>query len=524
MTPEVLSASLDPAPFTIDDLVALASGKAALHIPEAARDRLTAARAVVERYAALDEPVYGLTTALGGNLGLRIEPADRRAFQEQIVLGRAIGAGEPLPELVCRAALIARCISLAKGGAGVSPSLLDLLCAMVEKQVTPVIPRHGSIGAGDLGLAAHIGAVVIGRGEAWYAGERLPGGEALAAAGLAPVELAGRDGHALCSTSVVTTGHAAVVLAEAGRLLLFAAYAAALAAEGFAANAGTFDAGATALRPAARQEDAAALFRLLLEGSYLNEPGAARDIQDALSFRAQAQVTGAVLQAFGEARREVETELNAVSESPVVLLPEGRMLSTANFHTPAIALAFDALAIAFTYVATASFHRVGKLLTPALSGLPKYLSPVGGSSAGYVPVQKLCASLLGEVRLRSMPASLDAMPVSDLVEDIAPQTPLAIAKLADQLPPLRILGAVEALVAAQAVDLRGEVRLAARTRRLYEAVRAVVPHLEDDREPAPDIEQVAVLAADLEFLATLESELGGLDLPFLRSFSAVAST
>jgi histidine ammonia-lyase len=164
------------------------------------------------------------------------------------------------------------------------------------------------------------------------------------------------------------------------------------------------------------------------------------------------------------------------------------------------------------------------VLTPALSGLPKYLSPVGGSSAGYVPVQKLCASVLGEVRLRAMPASLDAMPVSDLVEDIAPQTPLAIAKLADQLPPLRILGAVEALVAAQAVDLRGEVRLAARTRRLYEAVRAVVPHLEDDREPAPDIEQVAVLAADLEFLATLESELGGLDLPFLRSFSAVAST
>jgi histidine ammonia-lyase len=205
MTPEVLSASLDAAPFTIDDLVALASGKAALHIPEAARDRLTAARAVVERYAALDEPVYGLTTALGGNLGFRIEPADRRAFQEQIVLGRAIGAGEPLPELVCRAALIARCISLARGGAGVSRSLLDLLCAMVEKQVTPVIPRHGSIGAGDLGLAAHIGAVVIGRGEAWYAGERLPGGEALAAAGLAPVELAGRDGHALCSTSVVTT-------------------------------------------------------------------------------------------------------------------------------------------------------------------------------------------------------------------------------------------------------------------------------------------------------------------------------
>jgi histidine ammonia-lyase len=524
MTPEVLSASLDATQFTVDDLVALAYGDVELTVSAAARERMASARSVVERHAALDEPVYGLTTALGGNLGYRLASDEVASFQEQIVVGRAIGAGEPLPELVCRAALIARCISFAKGGAGVSPSLFGLLCGMVEKRVTPVIPRYGSIGAGDLGLAAHIGAVVIGRGEASYAGARLPGGEALAAAGLAPVELAGRDGHALCNTSAVTTGLAAVVLAEAGRLLLFAAYGAALAAEGYAANAGTFDADATALRPAARQEDAAALFRLLLEGSYLNEPGAAREIQDALSFRTLAQVTGVVLQAFGDARREVETELNAVSESPVVLLPEGRMLSTANFHTPAIALAFDTLAIAFTYLATASSQRIGKLLTPALSGLPRYLSPVGGSSAGYVPVQKLCASLLGDVRLRAMPASLDTMPVSDLVEDVAPQTPLAIAKLADQLEPLRILVAVEALVAAQAVDLRGEERLAVRTRRLYEAVRAVVPRLEEDREPAPDIEQVALLATDRDFLTALEAGLAGLDLPFLRSFSALAST
>ena len=522
MTPEVLSASLDATPFTVDDLVALASGHVELSVSAAARERIATARSVVERHAVLGEPVYGLTTALGGNLGYRLASDEVVPFQEQIVVGRAIGAGEPLPELVCRAALIARCISFAKGGAGVSPSLFDLLCGMVEKRVTPVIPRYGSIGAGDLGLAAHIGTVVVGRGEAWYAGKRLSGGDSLALAGLAPVELQGRDGHALCNTSVVTTGHAAVVLVEAGRLLLFAAHAAALAAEGYAANVDTFDAGATALRPAARQADAAALFRRLLEDSYLNEAGAAREIQDPLSFRTLAQVTGVALQAFGDARREVETELNAVSESPVVL-PEGRMLSTANFHTPAIALAFDTLAIALTYLATASFQRIGKLLTPALSGLPRYLSPVGGSSAGYVPVQKLCASLLGDVRLRAMPASLDTMPVSDLVEDVAPQTPLTIAKLADQLEPLRILSAVEALVAAQAVDLRGEVRLAARTRRLYEAIRAAVPRVEEDREPAPDIEQVALLAADLDFLATLEAELGGLDLPFLRTFSALAS-
>jgi histidine ammonia-lyase len=522
--PDVSAVTLDAAPFTIDDLDALASGPSALTLSDAARGRVTSSRAVVERYAAGDEPVYGLTTGLGGNLGFRIAPSEVAAFQKQIVVGRTLGAGEPFPEPVCRAALIARCISLAKGGAGISPPVLDLMLAMVERGVTPVIPRRGSIGDGDLGLAAHIGAVVIGRGEAWHAGKRLAGSAALAAAGLAPVELGGRDGLALCNTSAVTAGHAALVLAEAGRLLLFAVHAAALAAEGYAANPLSFGARIAALRPAARQEEAAALFRLLLEGSYLNDAGAAREIQDPLSFRCLSQIVGVVLQAHADARREVEVELNAVAESPVVLLPDGPLLSTANFHTSAIALTFDSLAIAFTHMATACFQRIGKLLTPAVSGLPRYLSPVGRSSAGYVPVQKLGAALLGEIRLRATPASLDAMPVSDTVEDVAPQTPLAIAKLADQIVPLRIMAAVEALIAAQAVDLRREARLAPRTRRLYDAVRAVVPRLEADREPAPDIERVSALAADPDLLSELAARLDGLELPFLPRFSALSNT
>ena len=265
------------------------------------------------------------------------------------------------------------------------------------------------------------------------------------------------------------------------------------------------------------------MFRRLLDGSSLNDPGAARQIQDPLSFRCLAQIVGVVLQALADARREVEVELDATADNPIVLLPDGPMLSTANFHTPAIALAFDTLSIAFTHMATASFHRIARLLDPDLSGLPRYLSPVGGGSAGYVPVQKLCAALLGEVRLLASPASLDAMPVSDAVEDVAPQTPLAISKLADQLEPLRILAAVEALVAAQAVDLRSGTRLAAPTRRLYDAVRAVAAPLESDREPAPDVERVVALTADRDLLASLAASLDGLDLPFLQRFSAVES-
>jgi histidine ammonia-lyase len=518
-----LRATLGEVPFTIDDLDALATSPGRLTLSDSSRKLVVQSRAVVEHYAAGDEPVYGLNTGVGANLGFRIGRAELESFQEQLVRGRTIGVGEPLPEPVCRAALIARCIGLAQGGAGVSPPVLELLLAMVERRVTPVIPRRGSIGAGDLGLAAHIAAVAIGRGEAWHEGAQLPGAAALEAAGIVAVELGAKDGHALCNTSAVSIGQAALALVDASRLLTFAVHAAALACEGFAANSLIFDERIAARRPAARHQDAAAMFRRLLEGSSLNDPGTARQIQDPLSFRCLAQITGVVLQAHADARREVEIELNAISDNPVVLIPDGEMLSTANFHTPAISLAFDVLAIAFTHLATACFQRIARLLSPESTGLPRYLSPIGGGSAGYVPIQKLCAALLGEVRLRATPASLDAMPVSEAVEDVAPQTPLAVAKLSEQLEPLRILIAVEALVAAQAVDLRPEAQLAAPTRRLYDAVRAVTAPLDTDREPAPDIERVVALAGDDTLLAELAALLAGLDLPFLPRFSALES-
>ena len=514
-----LRATLAEAPFTIEDVDALARAPATLALSEPARDALVEAHAVVERHALGDEPVYGLNTGLGANLAFRVDRDTIEAFQEQLVRARVIGVGEPLPKAVCRAALIVRCIGLSRGGAGVSPALMDLLLAMVERGVTPVIPRRGSIGAGDLGLAAHLAAVAIGRGEAWCEGRRIPGAAALAAAGLVPAALVARDGHALCNTSSVSIAHGALTLVEAARVMLFSAHAAALACEGFAANVSIFDARIAALRPAARQQDAAELFRRLLEGSSL-EAAPARRIQDPLSFRCLAQIVGVALQALEEARREIEVELAGTSDSPVVL-SDGRMLSTANFHTPALAFVFDALAIANAHLAAASFQRIARLLDPALTGLPRYLSPVGGRSAGYVPVQKLCASLVAEVRLGATPASLDAMPVSDFVEDVAPQTPLAIGKLAGQLEPLRMLSAAEALVAAQAVDLREGARLAAPTRRLYDALRSVVEPLGADREPAPDLERVVALATDRELLGALASSLDGLDVPCVPRLSAV---
>ncbi len=494
-------------PVSLGAVQAASQPGAQVALAPAAQARLAAARAVVDRYAQGTEPVYGLNTGLGGNLAHRLSPPEIAAFQVQMIRGRCIGVGDPFPEPVARTMLLCRLIGLAQGGSGISPAVLDRIIALYNAGLTPVIPGRGSIGAGDLGLCAHLGAAVIGLGEIFVNGRPGPAAAALAAAGLQPARLGAKDGLAILNASAVTAGHAAHVLAALADLLTCSAVAAALAGEGYAANPQIFDPRLAAARPAAGQARAAALFRAILEGSALHDPGAPRSIQDALSFRVLAPLYGAALSSFEAAVDAVETEINAAADNPLVLADDGLILSTANFHTPTIALAFDALAIVGAHLATASAHRTTKLMSPHLSGLPKYLSPVGGAAAGFNSLQKTAAALHAEIRLKAAPASLDALPVSDGVEDHAPHTPLTIRKLEEQLLPLRLLFAIEALVAAQAVDLRGRPRLAPVTRLLYDAIRAEVPMLVEDRETGPDVGRVLPLFASPAFADRLRAAL-----------------
>ena len=477
---------------TCERLAAWAHGTDHFSFAPAALERLRVDRQVVEQHVAAGAPVYGLNTGLGGNLGYRLADGEVLAFQEQVILGRMIGMGQPLPQDVVRAAQLARVIGFARGGTGVSVGAAQAVMAMLDRGITPVVPTLGSISAGDLGLCAHLAAPVIGHGEAFYQGRRYCGADALKAAGLSPVQLQPKDGLGLINASPVTTGHAAVVAADLGQLLLVAAAVAALADEGYAANPNVFDPRIAAARPAGAQPAVAALFRALLAGSSLYD-GPARSIQDALSFRTIAQVFGSAHAAFAMLGDAVDAEINGISDSPLVFAAEGEMLSSPNFHTPLIALAFDSMAIALTHLATASVQRLIKLQNPALSGLPKYLSPVGGASVGYNAMQKTAAALHAEIRLKATPASLDAVVVSDSVEDHATHALLCVRKLDEQLNLMRHLVAVEALVAAQAVDLRGSVRLGAGAQQVFDAVRSVVPPLQADRPCGPDA--MAVQAA-----------------------------
>jgi histidine ammonia-lyase len=490
---------LDGSGLTVDLVAKAARGAGTITIAETVWPRIDAARAVVERYAEGDEPVYGLNTGLGGNLGHRLGRDEIAAFQVQLIRGRAVALGPPFPTDVVRAALIARANGIAKGASGVSRPVLAMLVELLNRGVTPVVPSRGSIGAADLAPMAHMGLVLIGLGEAQVEGRVFPGREALRLAGLEPLTLGPKDGLGLINANAVTVGDAALVLSEARRLLLAAAATAALACEGYAANPSTFDARTAALRKAPGQESAAALFRVFLKGSSLGETDAPRAIQDALSFRCLPQIAGAAFHALAHAIAVTETELNAAADNPAVLAEDGVILSTGNFHLGALALAIDSLALALAHSAHASMARIVKLMSATHSGLPRYLSPVGGSSAGLVPMQKAAAALLAEIRLKASPACLDAIAISDFVEDHAPQAPLAVRKLDEQFSLLARLTAIEALTAAQAVDLRKPEALGAGSRLVHAFVRATVPTLEADRETGAEAEDLAqrLLAGDL---------------------------
>jgi histidine ammonia-lyase len=447
---------------------------------------------VVERALAKGEAVYGLTTGLGANLGLPLDGGDLLAFQKRILVGRAVAVGPLLPRDNVRAALLLRANGLARGGAGASLAVIEALLALLAHRVHPCVPSLGSIGAADLTPMAHLALPLIGAGTAELDGEMMPGAEALRRVGLTPVELAPKDGLALINSNALSVAAAILLIDEIAALLDLAALAAALSFEGMRANPGPLLPEVSAARPAPGQEAAAALLRRFLAGSALWGKGAARAVQDSLSFRCVPPVHGAAVAALAFAREAVAPELNAAADNPLVLAEGDRILSTGNFHTGALALAADTLALALVPVADLAVGRAMKLMLPEASGLAKFLTPIGGNRAGFAPLQKTLAALRAECRHAANPASLDFTPVANGVEDHSPQTPLALRKATALCLSLRGVLAIELMVAAQAIDLRAPAPiLGAPLAAAHGAIRAHVPRLDDDRSLGSEIEMLA---------------------------------
>ncbi|MBX3024341.1 aromatic amino acid lyase [bacterium] len=484
---------------TVTHVDAVARRRAPAIVAPGAGERLARSHAFLQELAAGDAPVYGLTTGCGPLAGQRIDAAARAAFQRNLVRSHAVALGPPHGEAAVRAAMLVRAQVFAQGCSGVAPATVDLLLGMLNAGVHPLVREVGGVGAsGDLVELAEIALVAIGEGEAAFDGRIRPAGEALRAAGLAPLTPSLREGLALINGTSFHAGAAALVVAGARRLVAAAQVAAALSFEALGGHPEALDPALHAARPHPGQAAVAARLRELTRGSALLRRDAVAGSQDAYTVRCIPQIVGPVLEALDGAAAVVEVELNAVSDNPLFLAAERRVVHGGNFHGQPVAMALDRLKAALIALGVAGERRIARVLDARLSnGLPPFLiRGDAGLQSGFMGLQYAATTIAAEQALLAAPASVRSLPTNANNQDMVPMGMLAARHALRVLDGARQLVAIEMLCAAQALDLRGAERAGAGTRAAHAAIRAVAAPLLEDRGLRPDVEALVALIED----------------------------
>lgn len=460
---------------------------------EGDRARIAEGRATVEAIVARAEPVYGVTTGFGRLADVRIEPGDADALQLNLVRSHAVGSGPPLPDEIVRGMIHLLATSLARGHSGVRPEVVELLLALLERGVVPVVPSKGSVGSsGDLAPLAHLAAVLVGEGEARVEGEPLPGGEALRRAGLAPVRLAAKEGLALINGTHLMAAAGGLAVRDAARLLDAAVVATALSLEAFKGSTVPFDARLQELRPQPGAARVATRLRDLLEGSAVVASHAdCGRVQDPYTLRCAPQVLGAVDDALTYVEGALERELGAVTDNPLVFPRDGEVLSGGNFHGQPLSLPLDHLALAVCELASFSERRTYALLSPSYAGLPPFLSPRPGVGSGLMIAQYAAAALVGECQVLSHPAGAGSIPTSAGQEDFNSMGALAALKARTVVENAATVIATELVCACQGLEFHRPLRSTPALERVVAGVREIVPRVEEDRSLAAELERLA---------------------------------
>lgn len=507
---------LDGEGLTIEQVLAVTQG-ARVRLADEARERVQRGRAGVLRVLERGEVAYGITTGFGAFKDHLIPTDQVAALQLNLVRSHAAGVGPPLDLPATRAMMVIRANTLARGHSGVRVEVIDTLLGMLNQGVHPVVPCLGSLGAsGDLAPLAHLALVLIGEGEALYGGEWLNGREALARADLTPLVLEAKEGLALINGTAMTTALAVLAVDRAENLLYAADVAGALSLEALRGTAMAFDQRIHEVRGHPCQAACAARLRRLLEGSTFVRPSDSRDVQDAYSLRCMPQVHGAVWDAAAVARERVETELNAVTDNPLLFFDdqgEPVIISGGNFHAEPVGLVMDYLALAVTDLANMSERRTARLMDGGSSnGLPPFLTRHGGLESGLMLAHYTAAALASENKVWSHPATSDTIPTSADMEDHVSMAPTAARHCHRVLDNLERILAIELLSAAQGVDLRREMlgdeaRLGRGTAEAYVTVRSQVPFLEHDAPPSSFIEALAEVVGSGALVTAVEAVL-----------------
>ena len=494
---------LRPGDTPLSDWRAIWAGAVPTLAPEA-MPSIERSAASVGRILAKGEPVYGINTGFGKLAGIRIGDDDLERLQRNIILSHAAGVGEPTPPPVVRLMMALKLASLAQGASGVQPATVRLIESMLAKDIVPLVPRQGSVGAsGDLAPLAHMTAAMIGVGEVFAEGVRTPAAEALAAAGLQPLTLGPKEGLALINGTQFSTAYALAALFQAETLFQSALVTGALSTEAAKGSDTPFDHRIHLLRRQPGQIEVADALRRLMQGSAIRASHLKGDdrVQDPYCLRCQPQVMGAALDILRQAAITLELEANGVSDNPLIFADEDVALSGGNFHAEPVAFAADIIALAVCEIGSLSERRIAMLVDPALAGLPAFLTPRPGLNSGFMIPQVTAAALVSENKQRAYPASVDSIPTSANQEDHVSMAAHGARRLLDMVENAMGVVAIEYMAAVQGCDFHHGLASSPPLEDARGALRAVVPTLAEDRHVQPDLEAAAALVRSGRLIA-----------------------
>jgi histidine ammonia-lyase len=470
------------------------------------------ASAEVVRLAAEGEAaVYGVNTGFGSLAQKRIAADQTTLLQRNLILSHCCGVGPATPPAIVRLMMALKIASLGRGASGVRSEVIQLLEAMLDKGVTPLVPQQGSVGAsGDLAPLAHLTAVMIGEGQALVDGQTVAGATAIAAANLRPISLGPKEGLAMINGTQFACAYALAGLFEAQTLARTALLTGALSVDAAMASTTPFRPEIQALRGHQGQRAAAAALLALLDHSEIRESHLQDDerVQDPYCLRCQPQVMGACLDLIDTAARTLVVEANAVTDNPLVIVDSGEILSGGNFHGEPVAFAADQLALALSEIGAIAERRIATLVDPALNfGLPPFLTPEPGVNSGFMIAEVTAAALFAENKQRAMPCSIDSTPTSANQEDHVSMAAHGSRRLIDMSANLAQLIGIELLVAAQGIELRRPLRTSAPLESVLKRLRHDIPALGPDRYMAVDLMRAAELVRSQELLVAAGAEL-----------------
>ena len=497
---------------TLEDLVAIARKSARIRLADESEERITKSRDLVERWLQEGRVIYGVTTGFGALSDVMIPAEDTRLLQQNILMSHAVGVGEVLSEEAVRAMMALRVKDLARGHSGIRLGTVYRLVEMLNRGIVPIVPEKGSVGAsGDLAPLAHMSLVLIGLGEAFYEGQRMPGAEALRKCGMQPLQLEAAEGLALVNGTQMTSAIGGLAVHDAIELSKLADVAAAMSLEVLLGSRTEFDPRIQQVRPHPGQAAAADnMRRIIVNSEIITSHKDCDRIQDAYTLRCSPQVHGASKDAIAYSRRVVETEMNSSTNNPLIFPDAEEFLLGGNFHGQPVGLVLDFLCMAVAELANISERRIERLVNPQLSGLPAFLVGEGGLNSGFMIAQYTAASLVSENKILSHPACVDSIPTSANKEDHVPMSPISARKCREIIKNAQYVIAIELLCGAQALDLFTNLKPGAGTLAAYRTIRKAVSHLEKDRILSHDIQTMVDLIKGGSLLKEVEAVVGEL--------------